>query len=107
MSVPRITQRAFVHPEEHYIIEKELANRLRSATKAERRKLYNTIYDELNQRVPRHRRALQAIPREVRARAMAAQVRLLLPFIKLETVFLEIGPGECEVSMQIAKRVKK
>ena len=39
---------------EHYNIEKELANRLRNASKEERRHLYTFLYDELFRRVPLH-----------------------------------------------------
>lgn len=39
---------------EHYEMEKELANRLRFATKQERRTLYSSLYDQLFTRVPHH-----------------------------------------------------
>lgn len=39
---------------EYYEIEKELANRLRYASKQERRYLYSSLYDELYRRVPLH-----------------------------------------------------
>ena len=39
---------------EHYDVEKELAHKLRNATKEERGKLYSSLYDELYRRVPHH-----------------------------------------------------
>ena len=39
---------------EHYKIEKELASKLRNASKEERKHLYTSLYDELFKRVPLH-----------------------------------------------------
>ncbi len=39
---------------EHYEIEKELADRLRLSSRAERRQMYGRVYDELFRRVPHH-----------------------------------------------------
>ena len=39
---------------EHYLIERELADRLRSAPRSERGALYSELYDELFRRVPYH-----------------------------------------------------
>ncbi len=50
MSEPRSPEQI----REHYEIEKELANRLRKASKPERRALYSALYDELYRRVPLH-----------------------------------------------------
>ena len=36
---------------EHYLIERELSDRLRNATKDERRYLYSTLYDEFYRRL--------------------------------------------------------
>ena len=39
---------------EHYEIEKELASKLKNATKEERKIFYTKLYDELYKRVPHH-----------------------------------------------------
>ena len=39
---------------QHYEVERELSDRLRHATREERRSLYGQVYDELYQRVPHH-----------------------------------------------------
>lgn len=95
--------------QEEYDIEKELANRLRNSSKEERRVLYSAVYDELNRRAPWHRRATlaQRVTSAALKRAAASQMRLLQSFVKPEDVVLEIGPGDFELAMEVAKRVKK
>lgn len=44
---------------EHYEIEKELAARLRNASREERRHLYSSLYDDLLRRIPHHPMLLQ------------------------------------------------
>lgn len=100
-------QRTLAQLREHYQIEKELANRLRRATKEERRSLYNTVYDERLRRIPHHPLLAQAADSEAQLRAVRPQLRLLQPFLHLETVFLEIGPGDCALSLAVAQQVKK
>ncbi len=45
---------------QHYEVERELAERLRKATKEECRSLHFEVYDEPSRRVPRHLRELPA-----------------------------------------------
>ena len=37
-----------------YLVERELADRLRRATRSERQQLYSTVYDELFRQIPDH-----------------------------------------------------
>jgi SAM-dependent methyltransferase len=87
----------------HYELERQLAARLRTATRDERRMLYGEVYDELNRRIPDHPLATAA--RENSTGALPDQARLLRHLVKRDTVFLEIGPGDCRVSMAVAKWV--
>lgn len=105
--ISSVKQRTTAQLQEHYLIEQQLASRLRQAPKAERRGLYNTVYDERIQRIPDHPLTIQATDRAVQLRAIIPQLRLLQPFIKPFSVFLEIGPGDCALAMKVAKRVKK
>lgn len=100
-------QRTMTQLREHYEIEKELANRLRRATSTERRHLYPVVYDERLQRIPHHPLLTQAQDGKARMAAVIPQLRLLQPFLTRETVFLEIGPGDCALSLEVAKQVKK
>ena len=92
---------------EQYAVEKELAERLRNARKGERRNLYSKLYDELYERIPHHPQLTRKDERESRKRSVAAQVKILSSFLTPEATFLELGPGDCLVSFEVAKRVRK
>src|SRR5437870_1414111 len=62
---------------EHYDVERELAARLRHASKRERRELYARLYDELFRRVPHHSQLTQKSSPEQAARAVTRQMRFL------------------------------
>lgn len=87
----------------HYEIERELADRLRNASREERAGLYREVYDELFRRVPDHP---QLTKRGDPAARVAAQVELLTPLISTETRFLELGAGDCALSLALAPRVR-
>ena len=92
---------------EHYRIEKELATRLRNASRSERRGLYTSVYDELLQRV-RHHPLLNArrTPEDIEHGVNKLLTRLA-PYINKDTTFLEVGAGGCNLSMALTSRVKK
>jgi SAM-dependent methyltransferase len=92
--------------EEHYAIEKELASRLRNATQDERRQLYRIVYDERSRRIPHHPLVVRALDSAAQARAVSPQLRLLHSFVNRETMFLEVGPGDCALSLEMTKWVK-
>src|SRR6478672_7533005 len=63
---------------QHYEIEKELGARLRNAGKQERTRLYQTVYDELFQRVWDHPQ-VTAPNRASHQKKVASQARLVKP----------------------------
>jgi SAM-dependent methyltransferase len=90
----------------HYAIEKELADRLRRASKQERRVLYTALYDELFRRVPDHPQL--ARKRDAKVQAETIQARTLLKrFLRPDSVYLEIGPGDCALAREVAAEVKQ
>lgn len=91
----------------HYEIERSLAERLRNASKQERRVLYPALYDELMRRVEDHplRQAVRT-PEQV-ASSVAYHRNMLEPFLKPDSVFLEIGAGDCSLSLAVAREVKQ
>ena len=91
---------------EHYEIEKQLAERLRSSTSEERKNLYTEAYDELFRRLPHHPMLVDYSPADKR-KQLEKDVRRLQTFISPETIYLEIGPGDCAVAFEIARQVKK
>ena len=98
--------RTFEQIREHYEVEKELAAKLRSASKEERRALYTAVYDELMERVPHHPRLLAKQSARESAKRVESDLGLLRPFLTGESVFLEIGPGDCAVARAVAQIAK-
>jgi SAM-dependent methyltransferase len=92
---------------EHYEIEKELASKLRVASKEERRTLYREVYDELFRRVPYHSQLTQKASPDEKRRAVAAQMKFLKRFMRSEDVFVEVGPGDCALALEAARHVKQ
>ncbi len=94
----------------HYAVECELAERLRGATREARRTLYNDVFDELLRRVPHHpllRARYDTGEMDRRERAVDQQLRFLRRFITLRSVFLEIGGGDCALSLNAAGYVDR
>ena len=91
----------------HYEIEKELAEKLRNASKSERRTLYTDVYDELYRRVPNHPQLTQKFSRKDQQKAIKKQMKLLGKLLNKNHVFMEIGPGDCSLSFHVADTVKK
>lgn len=89
----------------HYLIEKALAARLREASREQRRYLYRELYDELFRRVPDHSQLHNKALGEVRERYWRelALVHSLLP---ADGVFLELGAGDCQFAVEVARRAR-
>jgi GT2 family glycosyltransferase/SAM-dependent methyltransferase len=88
--------------QEHYEIEKELATRLRESSREERNTLYASLYDEYNRRTAAGTALAQKQPSET-----SPQWRFLRRFLHRDTVFLEVGAGNCTISLAAARYVKK
>src|SRR5215210_8330031 len=76
---------------EHYEVEKELALKLRYATRQERRHLYSSLYDELYRRVPHHPQVTTKTSPKWTAYHVSRQMRFLRRFLDKGTTFLEVG----------------
>ncbi len=90
---------------QHYEVERELADRLRHATKEQRRTLYSAVYDELFKRVPQHPQHTNQASPERLAADVAEKMEIVAPFLNAKTVFLEVGPGDCEFAKVVAAKV--
>jgi SAM-dependent methyltransferase len=93
--------------QENYEIEKELASRLRDASKEERQSLYSSLYDELFRRVPDHPQLTQKASPEEKNRAIAWQMKFLKRFLRPGDVFAEVGPGDCALALEAARHAKR
>lgn len=94
----------------HYLIERELADRLRQAPDAVRRVLYPQVYDELFRRLPNHpqlKARFQPDAHDRRLRDVRWQFAFLRPALGLRTHFMEIGAGDCALSRELAGHVER
>ncbi|HEY6864001.1 MAG TPA: class I SAM-dependent methyltransferase [Burkholderiales bacterium] len=90
---------------EHYLIERELADRLRRAAPDERRRLYAQVYDELYRRVPHH--PMNRPSGHPRAAGVERDLVFLRRFLRPTTAFLEIGAGDCALACRVAAVVRR
>lgn len=100
-------QRTIERLRAHFEIEVELANRLRNASKEQRATLYSIVYDELFRRVPDHPQLTQKSSEGASSRDISAHLETLKSLLRKGSTFLEIGPGDCALSFQIAKFAKQ
>jgi SAM-dependent methyltransferase len=100
-------QRTPEQKREHYLIERELADRLRVASRQQRLHLYRVVYDELFERVPLHPERTRRRSTEEIGRTVASQLRFLRRFLQRNQTFLEVGPGDCALSFAVAPMVRK
>jgi len=101
------TKRSAADIEQHYRIEIELAERLRSAPPAERLGLYGEVYDELYRRVPNHPQLTRKVSEAERRAGVSSRLALLRRFIDPQTVFLEIGAGDGSLTLEVARHARK
>ena len=92
---------------EHYSVERELADRLRQSAPGQRQSLYSEVYEELYRRVPHHSQLTRVVDANSKKEHLGWQVSLLRRFLNKNQVFLEIGGGDCALSMEIAPLVAK
>jgi len=90
--------------QEHYDVERSLADRLREAPRPERLGLYRDVYDELYRRVPHHPQLTWKRSEAFQRQLVDQQEQLLARFVRPDSVFLELGPGDCGVSLRMAQR---
>jgi SAM-dependent methyltransferase len=93
--------------DEHYRVERELADRLRSAGPDERNALYAAVYDELFRRLPAHPQITSKQNPMARAADVAAQMAALRRYLTPTTTLLEIGAGDCALSLAAAPYVRQ
>lgn len=92
---------------QHYEVERELADRLRHASKEARRQLYTAVYEELFARVPHHTQLRRRHATEETRIVVLQQMAFLMQFLDPAAVFLEIGAGDCALSSAVAPLVKR
>ena len=92
----------------HYEVEKALADRLRrTASREERAKMYESMYDTLFAAVPDHPRLTRPHDRAYVEHISRARSAIVGPYLTTATRALVIGAGDCRFSFALARRVKK
>lgn len=99
--------RTFDQLKRTYEAEKKLNQKLMNATQAQRLSLYTSAYDEYFKEIPDHPMILRKANPESVAWVVAQRMELLSHFLKPDQIFLEIGPGDCTLSLEVTKHVKK
>lgn len=92
---------------EHYLVERDLADQLRRSTRDQRSTLYSAVYNDLFRRLPNHPQLTRATSAAMMERVIRGKMRLLSRFLRPDTTFLEIGAGDCLLSMEVACHVRK
>jgi ubiquinone/menaquinone biosynthesis C-methylase UbiE len=92
---------------EHYELEKILASRLLNSTKQERQYLYTALYDELFTKISFHPQLSVKADPSAAAWIVTQRMQLIESFLNPDLIFLEIGPGDCTLSLEMTKHVKK
>lgn len=91
----------------HYEVEREIAARLMSATREERKAIYAGMYDELFAKVPDHSRLTRRMDEGETRRVNRGKFALIRRAAHRSTVFAEFAPGDCRFVMEAAPSVKQ
>jgi Methyltransferase domain len=91
----------------HYEVEIELADRLRNSSRAERKQLYSSVYEELFRKVPYHPLLVLKSQKAVKRAELQELFETLRPFLNPDTVYAEVGAGDCALTMLVSPHVRK
>jgi ubiquinone/menaquinone biosynthesis C-methylase UbiE len=107
IKIPKDDARSIEQITEHYVLEKQLADTLRNSGKESRSNLYTELYDELFQKIPHHPQMVRKIDAAASWQEITRKMNLVKAYLHPDTTFLEIGPGDCQFSFEVAKLVKQ
>lgn len=104
--IPEEESRSVSQITEHYLLERRLADRLRKSTREERNHLYQEVYNELFSTLTHHPAHTIKHSSESLSKKIHWQVGLLRRFLRPDTVFLEVGAGDCALSLELCQHVR-
>ena len=104
---PQSDQRTVDEICHHYAVERELSDQLRHSSKEDRQQLYSSLYDEIYKRVPNIPGWNVPLPPDALRRSTENKVKFLTQVAAADATYLEIGPGDCSVSLAMAEKVGK
>ncbi len=101
-------KRSFARLLHHYKVEKKLAQNLRESTMEDRAVLYNSLYDKLFKAVPdQPLLSKKNKTSTTRQASVKKSLKLIKRHLTQDSTFLEIGAGDCALSIAAAKCAKK
>lgn len=93
--------------EKIYRVEIEQADKLRRAAASQRKALYSSVYQEYFQKLPFHPQLTIKQNQAAKQGRVDYQLRQILPFIKGKQRFMEIGAGDCSLSIAASNYCKE
>jgi len=90
----------------HYEVEKSIATRLKAASRNERKRIYETMYDDLFREVPHHPRLTRREDPAAVARYTKRKLQLLKPFFSKSSVVAEFGSGDGNLAVAASAHFK-
>jgi len=87
--------------------EKLQADRLRAANRADRKGLYAEVYDAYFKKLPFHPQFTIKQDDAKRKSRVDNQLAYISPFINRDSVFMEIGAGDCSVTTAVSQSCKR
>lgn len=106
IKVPKDDNRTTEQITKHYTLEKNLAAQLRHSRKEERQSLYTSLYNRLFQEITDHPQISRKMDAEASQIEVQRKMNLVKRYLQPDTVFLEVGPGDCQFSFNVAQQVK-
>jgi len=87
----------------HFEIEKSIAEKLKRANREERKKIFPVMYHELFTKVPDHPRLNETKIIDTNSPTL----QFLKKYLNDSTVYVEFGPGDCQLASIVCKYTKK
>jgi SAM-dependent methyltransferase len=97
--------RSYEQVKNHYMVEKALAEKLKSSDREQRTQIFSTMYDELFSKVPDHPRLTRRSSKQLTDQANKRKFALLGRYLSPESVVLEFAPGDCKFAKQASQKV--
>lgn len=107
LKMPLPAGRSYEQVLNHYKVEKAIAEKLKKASREERKLIYATMYDELFRQVPDHPRLTRRENEASTLKANRSKFALIKGFLDKSVIFAEFAPGDCKFAMEVSRRVKR
>lgn len=93
--------------QKHYEIEKKLTDRLKKSTIDERTDLYQSLYNELFNKVSWYPLLIKKEDEKSKELRLKSQFPAIEDYINKESVFMEVGSGDCSFAFDLTKKGEK